>query len=524
MRKFWIFLCSVLLLYIYTPPGSAQENQQPAFDTTYNIEYFVDTSLEVSVTENIAIINQTASAAPSSFFESITNISVYDIKVYDSKVKELVPEIEEENKSLIIKIPIENPAIGQDKQTKLVLTYKTRDLAQKTGRILTVTVPKAPVSNLMQEYNVTLKIPRDFGPQISITPRPMQETMEEEGYVLHYNKQTLEQFGISATFGDYQIFDFELSDQLTNTSFFSRNFKVALPPPINDYQEIAVTELEPKPDQVVTDHEGNVLAVYKVGGKKSLSITAKGKAKVYNRKVDYSIPNESGKVPNHLKKYISPTEHWPTKANEITEVVNHMSSVQDVYSYITKNIKYDYESADSQAATIRKGPIKTLADKNGLCLDYTDVFITLSRTLGIPAREVDGYAYTRDQKASPTPLGLQENITLHSWAQYYHSNYGWVAVDPTWGATSGLDFLSKLDNNHLAFVIRGGDPQNLRAPKYIKVNFSGDDYFSQTSLYDLENLPKDDFATTNGLLLLTGVLALGLCTIFLGLKARAGGR
>ncbi len=515
----------VSLIFLLTILSSLLANniyaQEAEFDTTYNIEYSVDNSLEVSVKENIAIINQNASAVPSSFIETITNISVYGIKVYDSKDKEITPEIEEKDKSLIIKIPIENPAVGKDKKTQITLSYKTRDLAQKTGRILNITVPKAPVSSYMQEYNVSLKIPKDFGPQISITPKPVQEKMEEEGYVLLYNKQTLEQYGISASFGDYQIFDFEIGDELQNSSVFSKNMELVLPPLIKDYQEISITEVTPKPLRLIKDIDGNVLAIFRIAGKSSLAVKATGKAKIYTKKIDPTLENSLTTLPGEVKKYLAPNNFWQTKDSAVENLKSQTDTALKVYTYLTKNIAYDFESATQGKINQRKGGVQTLTDRKGLCLDFTDAFITLARANGIPAREINGYAYTKDQKTTPAPLGATPDSALHAWAQYYHLKYGWVSVDSTWGATSGLDYFSKLDNNHLAFVIKGVNPQSPKPPATIKVDFSAEDFFTHDQQYDLENLPNADLLTgVSPFLIGAIVVGLGLCTTLVFLKGR----
>jgi len=188
-----------------------------------------------------------------------------------------------------------------------------------------------------------------------------------------------------------------------------------------------------------------------------------------------------------------------------------------IYTYITKNISYDFEKAREGGSLTRKGVLQTLKDKKGLCLDFTDLFIALARSAGIPAREVDGYAYTKDFSATPT---LQTNL-LHSWVQYYNPQLGWVSVDPTWGATSGLDYFSKLDNNHLAFAIKGADSQNPQPATKFKVDFSKDDYFNHNSLFDLENLPQDGNFTPNPVFTGVIVAGLGLCTILVLLKVHS---
>ncbi|MBM4402559.1 MAG: hypothetical protein FJ044_04925 [Candidatus Cloacimonetes bacterium] len=43
--------------------------------------------------------------------------------------------------------------------------------------------------------------------------------------------------------------------------------------------------------------------------------------------------------------------------------------------------------------------------------------------------------------------------------QIFLPDDGWVNIDPTWGATTGIDYFSKFDTNHLAFVIKGIDSE-----------------------------------------------------------------
>lgn len=507
----WVFIASVVMALTVRNYIWAAEAD---FDTSYNIEYAIDNTLVVSVKENIGVINQNGGAVPSSFIETITNISIYDIKVLDSKDKEIQAEIEikESQKETVIRIPIKDPAVGKGKKTQVTLFYKTKDLAGKTGRILNLHIPKAPVSNFMQEYNVQVKIPRDFGPQISITPTPVEEKMEEEGYILLYNKQSLEKYGISASFGDYQIFDFTLEYELENDSFLTRNMSVTLPLPIENYQEISLSDVTPKPLRLKKDGDGNVIASFKVGGKKSLGVKVVGKAKVYTRETNAVNYDTDSVIPKELNRFVKSQPYWETQNKEVLELAQSLTSKEksvtqnalSIYTYVTKNISYDFEKAKDSTDQTRKGALQTLKDKKGLCLDFTDLFITLARSAGIPAREVDGYAYAKDFGSTPS--------ALHSWAQYYSPQMGWISVDPTWGATSGLDFFSKLDNNHLAFAIKGIDSQNPQPASKFKVDFSNDDYFSRNSLYDLENLPQDGNFTLTPLWVVSIVLGLGLCT------------
>ncbi len=101
------------------------------------------------------------------------------------------------------------------------------------------------------------------------------------------------------------------------------------------------------------------------------------------------------------------------------------------------------------------GTLKALNNSNSaVCLEFTDLFIALARASGIPAREVDGYAYTNN--SSERPLSFVKDI-LHAWPEYYDfDRKAWIMVDPTWGnTTGGIDYFNTLDFDHIAFVVKG---------------------------------------------------------------------
>src|SRR6185369_7078379 len=90
------------------------------------------------------------------------------------------------------------------------------------------------------------------------------------------------------------------------------------------------------------------------------------------------------------------------------------------------------------------------------------------RAAGIPAREINGYAYTENPQLQP--LSLVADV-LHSWPEYYDRDKGvWIPIDPTWGSTTGgVDFFNKLDLRHFTFVIHGKDSNKPYAPGSYKL-------------------------------------------------------
>ena len=76
--------------------------------------------------------------------------------------------------------------------------------------------------------------------------------------------------------------------------------------------------------------------------------------------------------------------------------------------------------------------LTALARGEGECTDYADLFTTLARAAGFPARNVYGLAY----KDGTTPAFM-----FHAWNEVYRAGE-WQAVDPTWNQT-------KVDATHI---------------------------------------------------------------------------
>jgi len=85
-----------------------------------------------------------------------------------------------------------------------------------------------------------------------------------------------------------------------------------------------------------------------------------------------------------------------------------------------------YITYDISRIGANRNSLDVYAEPYGVCVEYTNLFTALARSLGYPTRVVMGYAY------SPI-YGWQ----LHSWAEVYLGE--WVGVDPTWLEVGYID-------------------------------------------------------------------------------------
>ena len=77
-----------------------------------------------------------------------------------------------------------------------------------------------------------------------------------------------------------------------------------------------------------------------------------------------------------------------------------------------------------------------LRTRRGDCTEFADLYATLARAAGLPARTVVGLAYR------PGAAGDAGEFALHAWNEVVVDRR-WRGVDPTWGQT-------RLDATHIS--------------------------------------------------------------------------
>jgi transglutaminase-like putative cysteine protease len=83
-----------------------------------------------------------------------------------------------------------------------------------------------------------------------------------------------------------------------------------------------------------------------------------------------------------------------------------------------------------------QAPAETLALRQGSCRDFAVLMMEAARSLGLAARFVSGYVYSRSPKTGRTGGGH-----THAWVRVYLPECGWVDFDPTNGIVGNLDLI-----------------------------------------------------------------------------------
>src|SRR3989344_18409 len=457
MKKLLLLLYVLISLPLFERKAMASD-----FLVSYNVTYEVLDNSETEVYQEIKVKNLTNSIFVSSYKLNVNHIKITDIKA-SNKSGELKLDTSYKDGQTTIQVFFNDQVIGEGKEINWNLKYKTKDVSTKNGQVLEVTIPKISNFTNVEEYNAKLLVPDKFGDLLTINPPPILVEEKDSKRIYKFNLNQIQDSAVNATFGKYQLFNFKLTYDLKNEGFFSQEKTIALPPDIKDRQTILIKEISKKPDKLKIDKDGNHIAVFTVPPRSELQINLIGQAKIKNKRIDAKNGGRFDDLPKDLvKDYTTSKKYWETGDPKITSISKSLNEklivsedAKRVYEYVLKTLSYD-NSKNKNIIVERLGASKSLLKpKEAICMEFVDLFITIARSMGIPAREVNGYAYSKSPSLTPLSINLRGGDVLHSWAQYYDPKFGWVQIDPTWGETSGLDYFENLDSNHFAFVIKG---------------------------------------------------------------------
>lgn len=335
--------------------------------------------------------------------------------------------------------------MGKDNILTWNLVYTVDDFASKNGQVWEINIPKFLKVDVIEDLNITVKVPPEFGPLLYVSPTPVKD--------LTFTKDLVVDRGISAAFGSNQIFNFVLKYHLSNPKPLKVTQSVALPPDTN-YQRVIYKSIKPTPTNVIVDSDGNYMAEYELNPGENIDILASGSAKLFFEPIKGSIDPLS---PEQKETYLKEQTYWEIGNSLIKSKAQELKTPSNIYKFLVSDFSYNenrLSEKDSGGGLKRLGALTALENpKNLVCMEFTDLFIALARSVDIPARELNGFAYSNNPKLRP--VSLRRDI-LHSWAEYWDDKRGWVAIDPMWGNTnSGVDYFNKLDLNHFVFVIHG---------------------------------------------------------------------
>lgn len=473
MIRWYIVIYTILILIsiVLVLPTSVSASSN--FLSDYNVTYSVNENGNTHANLNMTLTNKTSEYYASSYkiqmgFETINNIKASDP---DGPI---TPTLEKSEEGYTIDLLFNKKVVGLDKKLDFNLSFDTPNVAKKYGKIWEIEIPGIANPDEFDTFTVNVQVPPSFGnPKFTKPYKPIDK--------LIFDKKQLNKSGISITFGDRQYYSFHLNYHLNNENLYPVKTDIALPPDTN-YQKVFISNVHPSPDKVYLDKDKNWLATFTIPPSKKMDVSVDGKTEIF------LTPKSEELTPADFTTYLEDKPYWQANSSEIKQLANELKTPEQIYQFVLKSLKYDFSRVTDDKP--RLGAVNALKNPDSaVCLEYTDLYIALARAAGIPAREVDGFAYTQNSKQRP--LSLVKDI-LHAWPEYYDKDkQTWFMVDPTWGSTTnGVDYFSTLDFDHLTFVIKGLD-SNYPVPAG-GYKFNSDKYTKDVAVDFAQNIPQEE--------------------------------
>jgi len=490
MKKFTINLIAVslgLLLAAFVLPG-----QNPVlakdFDVVITRDFHIDDAGKITVTETHKITNNSTTEYISKSNQDIFQIShlksmtaqlkdsVATAKI-TSDGKELSYTTEYKNESAFLTVDFPK-AVGIGNSLEFTLQYQNFGLIEKTGALYDIyisglsadAVNETGKQSLVYDTNVYINNAA-FPEQNFIMPSPVETTQQDNNYTKYYfNQQSLVGQTIWIQRGTKQFYQFKITQQVLGNPSNSNNlgiqdeYKIIIPRDIANaeiYQKVYFDSFSPLPTQIEEDSDGNVFAYFNMPSNQGGEISITGYAEVGVTGAKVTADN-SGSMSdyrqNEIQYLLKAAPYWEVDAPEIqsaaAEIKGDITNVNELYTktYNWVVSKINYSEVKRFGLNERLGALATLKQGAGVCMEYSDLFLTLSRAQGIPAKAVFGYGYD--------PMISNTDQEAHQWVEVLVPGMDkWLDLDVTWGA-SGQAAVGGYLNHFYTHVASTGPEQD----------------------------------------------------------------
>ncbi len=132
---------------------------------------------------------------------------------------------------------------------------------------------------------------------------------------------------------------------------------------------------------------------------------------------EYTKPTEFIDVNDEIRR---------TATDIIEGETDYYRAVFKIADWVGRNVNY---TLDTMTADMVQKSSWVLENKEGVCDEITNLFISLCRAAGIPARFIGGVVYSN----------IAEDFGTHGWAEVYFPAEGWVPVDVTFSQVGWMD-------------------------------------------------------------------------------------
>jgi transglutaminase-like putative cysteine protease len=267
------------------------------------------------------------------------------------------------------------------------------------------------------------------------------------------------------------LYNFDIIGDTSKIDFIS-----LIPADYEDRQKIFNINYSMLPEHIFYNGSNKYAEFIILNPSSDFELEIKADLEIYDYDLDRALSlNKSKPMTEDLLKYLEEEKYIEVNDQLIQNIDSiHIATeipldhVEILYEYVMENLDYiEYNPEDL-------GAVETLKNKGGDCTDYTDVFVTLCRAAGFPARSVEGY-----------PIDTGDLAMGHNWPEVFISGYGWIPFDPTYDDNNGSSESSTFKNlkNVYIYISFIRNDITLNNYHYYYYTFLGDDLDINKKIY-----------------------------------------
>jgi len=207
------------------------------------------------------------------------------------------------------------------------------------------------------------------------------------------------------------------------------------------YQELLGEEFSLWPERIMRSAAGTRLGVFRIPVlNPGQEIVLTQKFAIRNYLVKFNVDNGisiqqdySGLDP----RYLLPETRIQSQDSRVINYARDVAGGETNPLLVAERLFADINlfMTYTNGLSANQGALSALKTGEGVCEDYTDLFVAAARALGIPARWQTGYLYlTKEYTQAPYILedgSLDITLMRHTWPEFYLAPFGWVVLDPT---------------------------------------------------------------------------------------------
>ena len=266
MKKIIFLILTFFLLAIsFSKPFISKVLAEGEFATNLEATYKVKENGITEVSNKITLTNLFSNIYATTYSIVLNGINPQNIRGYDEKGPLNVSSAKNDT-ATTIEIKFNDSLVGKGALRTFWLNFEESSFAVKTGEVWEISIPRLSENANFNNYSLKLLIPESFGQEAYISPNFREKNISNSYFNYLFFKEDIEKTGITAGFGQFQVFSFTLNYHLENPLSKESTTEISLPPD-TAFQKIYYQNINPKPTSMQVDSDGNWIAKYKLSSR-----------------------------------------------------------------------------------------------------------------------------------------------------------------------------------------------------------------------------------------------------------------